>query len=102
MTKDHLPKKKERALELLSSTASRALGTEELEVVCSDEDEEGYLEYYPSQGEFVALVAANSTDANPEVFVAKVLSLSEDRKTAFLADFCEVEPGKFKLNAGKS
>ena len=47
-------------------------------------------------------MAANSTNSKPEVFVAKVLRLSEDHRTAFLADFSELEARKFKLNAGKS
>jgi len=50
----------------------------------------------------VALVAANSTKNVPEVFVAKVLRLSEDKKTAYLADFKEKEPGRFTSNMGKS
>ena len=34
--------------------------------------------------------------------MAKVLRLSEDKKTAYLADFEEQEPGRFKSKAGKS
>ena len=48
------------------------------------------------------LVAANCTKSIPDVFVAKVLKFSEHRKTAYLAQFEETEPGKFKLNTGKS
>ena len=36
------------------------------------------------------------------MFVARLLLLSEDHKTAYLADLNEVEPGQFKLNAGKT
>ena len=36
------------------------------------------------------------------MFVSKVLRYSEDHKTVFLADFQEVKPCKFKLNASKS
>ena len=38
----------------------------------------------------------------PGTFVGKVLRYSEQHKTVFLADFLEVEPCKFKLDAGKS
>ena len=50
----------------------------------------------------MALVAANSTKNVPEVFVAKVLRLSEDKKTAYLADFAEEGAVRFKSKAGKS
>ena len=56
----------------------------------------------PSNGELVALVAADSTISVPSMFVGKVLCYSEDHKTVFLANFQEVEPCKFKLNASKS
>ena len=96
-----LAQKKSRALEMLGSFASRSLDEDSVEIV-SDEDDNGNIEFLPAQGEFVALVAANSTETSPEVFVAKVLRLSEDRKTAYLSEFEETEPGKYKLNAGKS
>ena len=48
------------------------------------------------------LVASNSTKSDPQVLVAKVLRLSEDKKTAYLAEFSELEPGKYRLKAGKS
>ena len=96
-----LAQKKSRALQMLGSFASRSLDEDSVEIV-SDEDDKGNIEYLPGHGEFVALVAANSTETSPEVFVAKVLRLSEDRKTAYLAEFEETEPGKYKLNAGKS
>ena len=56
----------------------------------------------PSNGELVALVAADSTISVPSMFVGEVLCYSEDHKTVFLANFQEVEPCKFKLNASKS
>ena len=90
-----------RALDLLTSVASRSLDEDEPEIV-SDEDEEVYLDCLPVLGDFVALVAANSTKNVPEVFVAKVLRLSEDKKTAYLADFAEEEAVRFKSKAGKS
>lgn len=96
-----LSQKKERALDLLTSLASRSLDEDEPEIV-SDEDQEGHLDCLPVPGDFVALVAANSTKNVPEVFVAKVLRLSEDKKFAYLADFAEEEPGRFKSKAGKS
>ena len=49
------------------------------------------MEYLPGQREFVALVAANSTKSIPEVFVAKVLRLSEDRKTAYMAELHDTD-----------
>ena len=48
------------------------------------------------------MVAADSTISVPSMFVGKVLCYSEDHKTVFLANFQEVEPCKFKLNASKS
>ena len=96
-----LVQKKCRALDLLSSVASRTLNQDAVEII-SEEDEEGRIEYLPLPGDFVALVAANSTKSTPEIFVAKVLRLSEDHKSAYLAEFSEIEPGKFKLDAGKS
>lgn len=96
-----LAQKKSRALDMLSSMASRTLEEDEVRII-SDEDEVGNIEYLPLPGDFVALVAANSSKIKPEVFVAKVLRLSEDNKTAFLAEFSETDPGKFRLNAGKS
>ena len=96
-----LEDKKEKALDLLNSVASRTLGEDCVEVL-SDEDEAGNIEYLPTQGEFVALVAANSSKEVPEVFVAKILRLSQDKKMAYLAEFSEPEPGKSRLDAGKS
>ena len=96
-----LAQKKCRALGLLSSVASRSLEQDAIQVL-GDEDEEGRIEYLPVPGDFVSLVAANSTKNDPEVFVAKVLRLSEDQRTAYLAEFSEIEQGKFKLSAGKS
>ncbi|XP_068691333.1 uncharacterized protein [Montipora foliosa] len=81
--------------------ASRGLGEESVELL-SDSDEEGNVEYLPNPGEFFALVAANSTGSAPEVFVAKVVRLSEDRKFAILAEFSELRPGRYKLSAGRS
>ena len=96
-----LAQKKSKALDLLGSVASRISGEGSLAIL-SDRDERSNIEFLPAQGEFVALVAANSTKSVPECFVAKLLRLSDDRKTAYLAEFSEVEPGKFKLKAGKS
>ena len=80
--------------------ASRSPDKDSVEIV-SDEDK-GNIAYLPGQVEFVALVAANSMEASPEVFVATVLRLSEDQKTAYIAECEETEPRKFKMNAGKS
>ena len=96
-----LAAKKSKAIDLLSSMASRSLEEDGVEIV-EVEDEHLNLELLPLPGDFVALVAANSSEESPEVFLAKLLRLSEDKKTAFLAEFSEVEPGKFKLAAGKS
>ena len=96
-----LAQKKSRALDLLSSMASRSLEEDGVQII-EDEDSEGNIELLPHPGEFVALVASDSTRSDPKCFVARVLRLSEDHKTAFLAEFSEVETGKFKLNAGKS
>jgi len=64
-----LAQKKSKALDLLGSVASRSLGEGSVEIL-SDKDEEFNIEYLPARGEFVALVAANSTKSVPEVFVA--------------------------------
>ena len=37
----------------------------------SDEDDDGFVEVLPSNGELVALVAADSTISVPSVFVGK-------------------------------
>ena len=95
-----LAQKKSRALGLLSSAASRSLEEDGIQMI--GEEDEGRIEYLPVPGDFVALVASNSTKNTPEVFVAKVLRLSEDHKTAYLAEFSEIEQGKFKLSVGKS
>ena len=96
-----LAQKKSKALDMLSSTVSRSLDEDGV-LILSDEDEEGNIEYLPIPGDFVALVASNSTEKCPEVFIGKVLRLSEDHKTAYLAEYSETEPAKFKLSAGKS
>ena len=44
----------------------------------------------------------NSTKNDPEVFVAKVLRLSKDKKTAYLANFEEEGLGRFESKPGKS
>ncbi|KAL9963358.1 hypothetical protein ACROYT_G026866 [Oculina patagonica] len=93
-----LAEKKSRAIDLLSSMASWGLEDDGVEII-EDEDSELNIELLPIPGEFVALVASNSSEESPEVFLAKLLRLSEDKKTAFLAEFSEVEPGKFKLSA---
>ena len=72
-----LAQRKSRALDLLASVASRSLGDDSTEVL-SDLDEEGNVEYLPTQGEFVALVAANSTEESLEIFVGRVMRLTED------------------------
>ena len=92
---------KNEAIDLLSSALAWGIETNEVNIL-SDEDQEGYIKYLPNLGELVALVAANSTRLKPEVFVARLLRLSEDHKTTYLTDFNELEPGQFKLNAGKS
>ena len=95
-----LAEKKSRALDFLSSMASRSLEEDAVEII-EDEDSEGNIEILPLPGDFVALVASDSTRSRPKCFLAKLLRLSEDHKTAFLAEFTEMEDGKFKLNAGK-
>lgn len=109
--------KKSRAISFLGSMTSRAIESDEIEILSNDDDDDddddrnhdddgddddGFVDTRPSNGEFVALVASNSTITNPEVFVAKVLKFSQDRRNVFLAHFEEVEPYKFKLVAGKS
>jgi len=49
------------------------------------------IDYLPPQGEFVALIAANSTKSIPQVFVAKVFRLPHDGKTAYLKEFSELK-----------
>ena len=96
-----LAQKKSRALDFLASMASQGPGEVSVELL-NDSDEEGNVEYLPKRGEFVALVAANSTESAPEVFVAKVVRLSEDQKIAIQAEFSELRPGRYKLRVGRS
>lgn len=55
---------------MLSSMASQSLDEDTVEVT-SDKDDTGHIDCLPHPGDFVALVAANSTKSSPEVFVAK-------------------------------
>ena len=96
-----LAQKKARALDILGDLASRTLNGEQLEAI-SQESQDGCIEILPGAGEMVALVAANSTASRPEVFVARVLRLSDDRLTLWLAQFEEIEESKFKLTPGKT
>ena len=64
--------------------ATRGIGEDRVQII-EDEDSDGNIEVLPLPGEFVPLVAANSSRSKPEVFLAKILRLSEDRKMAFLA-----------------
>ena len=80
--KGPLAQKKSRAVNLLGSFTSRSPDKDSDEIV-SDEDK-GNIENLTGQVEFVALVAANSMEASPEVFVATVLRLSEDQKLPIL------------------
>ena len=91
-----LAQKKRKALDLLGSVASRSLGKGSIEIL-SNEDEQVNTELLPAQGEFVALVAANSTNNVPEVLVAKVLRLSDDQETAYLAVFSKAELFSFSF-----
>ena len=95
-----LAQKKSKALDLLGSVASRNLGEGPVEIL-SDEGEELNIKDLPAPGECVALVAASSTKSIPEVLVAKVLRLSDDKK-AYLLEFSELEPGKYRPKPGKS
>ena len=49
----------------------------------------------------MALVATNSKECVPKVFVAKVLRQSKDRKIAYLAEFVKSGPERFQLGTGK-
>ena len=96
-----MSKKKVRAIRFVGDITSRAICEGEVHVI-SDEDDDGFVEVLPSNGELVALVAADFTISVPSMFVGKVHRYSEDHKIVFLAEFQEVEPCKFKLNASKS
>ena len=52
-------------------------------------------------GRFCGLGHSQFYQKRCRAFVAKVLRLSEDKKTAYLADFEEEEPGRFKSTAEK-
>ena len=70
-----LAQKKSRVLEMLGSFASRSLNEDSVEIV-SDEDDKGNIEYMPRQGEFVNLVAANSTETiYPLAHVSRIFRL---------------------------
>lgn len=96
-----MSEKKIRAISFLGDMTSRAICEDEVHAV-SDEDNDSFEEVLLSNGELVGFVAADSTISIPSMFVNKVLRYSEDHKTVFLANFQEVEPCKFKLNAGNS
>ena len=68
----------------------------------SDTDEEGFKTANPCAGDFVALVAKNSTARQPEVFIGKVLRFSHDKKDVLLAHLDEVQENHFKVVVGKS
>ena len=95
-----MSEKKVSAISFLGDMTSHVICEDEVHVI-SDNDDDSFVEVLPSNGELVALVAADSTISVPSMFVGKILCYSEDHKTVFLADFQEVEPCKFKLNAGK-
>ena len=96
-----MSEKKFKAIRFLGDMMLRAICEDEVYVVSND-DVESFVEVLPSNGELVALVAAESTISVPSMFIGKNLRYSEDYKTVFLADFQEVKPCQFKLNAGKS
>ena len=77
---------------MLGSVASRNLGEGPVEIL-SDKGEELNIEDLPLPGEFVAFVAASSTKSIPEVLVAKVLRLSDDKKS--------LSRGVFSVRIGK-
>lgn len=53
--------KKKKAIDFLSSAAARGIEAGDVEIVSNEEDEEGHIHCLPNPGEFVGLVAANST-----------------------------------------
>ena len=74
--------------------ASRSLEEDAAQTI-EDEDSEGNIEILSLPGEFVVLVASDSTCSSPKCFLAKLLRLSKDRKTAFQAEFSEIENRRF-------
>ena len=74
--------------------ASRSLEEDAAQII-EDEDSEGNIEILSLPGEFVVLVASDSTCSSPKCFLTKLLRLSEDRKTAFQAEFSEIEDRRF-------
>lgn len=79
------------AIDLLGSAAAWGIEEADVEIVSDEEDEEGHIDHLPNPREFVGLVVANYTQSNPKVFVARLLQLSADHKTAILGDFKELK-----------
>ena len=62
--------KKMKAIDLLSSALARGIEANEVDIL-SDKDQEGYIKYLPNPGEFVALVADNSTQPKPTAVIRR-------------------------------
>ena len=101
-----LAQKKEPALRFLAQTARSGIFDDDdndMNVSSKEIDKEGFSdEVLPVIGDFVALVARNSTRRSPQIFIAKVLRFSDNKKDVLLAHMEEIEENNFKLTIGKS
>ena len=86
--------RKSAALKFLSESTGKYLG------LINDNDENGTkeddcsIELYPDPGNIVALVAADSTEGSPKIFLAKLLQYKDKGNTAVL--------GEMELTEGSS
>lgn len=97
--------KKAPALRFLAHTATSAI-FEDNAIIANESDtkvdDEGYSNINPISGDFVALVANNSTNSSPQIFIGRIIRYSKDRKDVLLAHMEEVSENLFKLVIGKS
>ena len=93
---------KRPALGFLAKTATASIFHEDLPFSSSTSDCRGGEDVRPIPGDFVALVASNSTTASPQIMIAKLLRYTQDGNEALLASMSEVHENTFVLDTGES
>ena len=93
---------KRPALSFLEKTATEQVFDNDVQLASSDQDGENVQEVTPLPGDFVALVASNSTTNSPQILIAKLLRYVHDRNEALLASMKEVSESVFVLETGQS
>lgn len=98
--------KKAPALAFLARKATDVIfDGEEYKDQCSkkaEADDDGFSDPLPCIGDFVALVASNSTTSSPQILLAKILRYSSNKKDVLLGHLEEVTDNLYKFVAGKS